>query len=87
VTNAHVVRGADQIRVVLADRREFEAKLVTQDERYDIALLRIENSGEKFPSSNCAIRIDRSRRRGAGDRQIHSGSPDGNQRDHLRGCP
>jgi Do/DeqQ family serine protease len=49
VTNAHVVRGADQIRVVLADRREFEAKLVTQDERYDIALLRIENSGEKFP--------------------------------------
>src|SRR5882672_8424266 len=45
VTNAHVVRGADQIRVVLADRREFEAKLVTQDERYDIALLRIENSG------------------------------------------
>src|SRR5882757_11224067 len=28
VTNAHVVRGADQIRVVLADRREFEAKLV-----------------------------------------------------------
>jgi len=49
VTNAHVVRGADQIRVVLADRREFEAKLVTQDERYDIALLHIENSGEKFP--------------------------------------
>ncbi len=27
VTNAHVVKGADEIRVVLADRREFEAKL------------------------------------------------------------
>ena len=49
VTNAHVVRGADQIRVVLADRREFEAKVVTQDERYDIALLHIDTSGEKFP--------------------------------------
>ena len=49
VTNAHVVKGADEIRVVLADRREFDAKLVTQDERYDLALLRIDTSGEKFP--------------------------------------
>src|SRR5262245_16343900 len=42
VTNAHVVKGAEEIRVVLGDRREFDAKLVTQDERYDLALLRIE---------------------------------------------
>jgi Do/DeqQ family serine protease len=49
VTNAHVVKGADEIRVVLADRREFEAKLITQDERYDLALLRIEGADEKFP--------------------------------------
>src|ERR671911_1888100 len=39
VTNAHVVKGADEIRVVLADRREFDATLVTTDERYDLALL------------------------------------------------
>ena len=49
VTNAHVVRGADEIRIVLADRREFDAKLVTQDDRYDLALLRIDAAGEKFP--------------------------------------
>src|SRR5689334_20672538 len=49
ITNAHVVKGADEIRVVLADRREFEAKLLTQDERYDLALLRIDADGEKFP--------------------------------------
>jgi Do/DeqQ family serine protease len=49
VTNTHVVRGADQIRVVLSDRREFEAKLMTQDDRYDLALLRINGEGEKFP--------------------------------------
>ena len=49
VTNAHVVQGADEIRVVLADRREFDAKLVTQDDRYDLALLRIDGEGEKFP--------------------------------------
>ena len=49
VTNAHVVKGADEIRVVLADRREFEAKVITQDERFDLALLRIDGLGEKFP--------------------------------------
>ena len=49
VTNAHVVRGADEIRVVLSDRREFDAKLVTQDDRYDLAILRIDGMGEKFP--------------------------------------
>jgi Do/DeqQ family serine protease len=49
VTNAHVVKGADEIRVVLADRREFDAKLLVQDERYDLALLRIDTAGEKFP--------------------------------------
>jgi Do/DeqQ family serine protease len=49
VTNAHVVRGADEIRVVLADRREFDAKILAQDERYDLALLRIDTAGEKFP--------------------------------------
>ena len=38
VTNAHVVKGADEIRIVLHDRREFDAKLVTQDDRYDLAL-------------------------------------------------
>jgi serine protease Do len=43
------VKGADEIRVVLADRREFEAKLITHDDRYDLALLRIDTSGEKFP--------------------------------------
>ena len=49
VTNAHVVKGADEIRVVLADRREYEAKVLSQDERYDLALLRIDGGEEKFP--------------------------------------
>jgi Do/DeqQ family serine protease len=49
ITNAHVVKGADEIRVVLFDRREFDAKLVAQDERYDLALLRIDTAGDRFP--------------------------------------
>ncbi len=42
VTNHHVVRGADEIRVVLADRREFKAEVAVRDERTDLAVLRID---------------------------------------------
>lgn len=49
VTNAHVVKDAQEIMVVLSDRREFEAKTVVVDERSDIALLRVEAKGEDLP--------------------------------------
>jgi len=42
LTNHHVVKDADQIIVRLSDRREFEAKVVGQDERSDLALLKID---------------------------------------------
>ncbi|HKU94214.1 MAG TPA: trypsin-like peptidase domain-containing protein [Vineibacter sp.] len=41
VTNAHVVANAQRIRVVLPDRRGFDAKLVGADRISDIAVLRI----------------------------------------------
>jgi len=44
ITNHHVIDGADQIIVRLADRREFEAELVGSDPLSDIALLKIEAS-------------------------------------------
>jgi serine protease Do len=50
VTNAHVIKDADQIRVVLHDRREFEATLVSADPRVDLAVLRIQAGAEKLPS-------------------------------------
>lgn len=49
VTSNHVIAGADEITVVLADRREFEAKLVVSDERADLAVLRIDSKGEALP--------------------------------------
>ncbi|QQS11782.1 MAG: Do family serine endopeptidase [Rhodospirillales bacterium] len=49
VTNAHVVRGADEIQVVLSDKREFAARVVTADDRYDLAVLQVEAAGEKLP--------------------------------------
>ena len=48
ITNHHVVDGADQIIVRLADRREFEAELVGSDPLSDIALLKIDAS--KLPT-------------------------------------
>jgi len=50
VTNTHVVKvgGAAEIKVALADRREFDAKVILQDEKSDIAVLRIDGKGP-FP--------------------------------------
>ena len=41
VTNNHVVEGAQDLRVVLSDRREYEAELLLADERTDLAMLQI----------------------------------------------
>ncbi len=49
VTNNHVIEGAEQITVALADRREFEAEVVSRDERTDLAVLKIDAKGEKLP--------------------------------------
>ena len=46
VTNHHVVENAGQIKVVLADRREFAARVLVSDERSDLALLQTELDGE-----------------------------------------
>lgn len=45
LTNAHVVEGAREIIVRLADRRQMTATLVGVDERSDLALLKIEATG------------------------------------------
>jgi len=42
VTNHHVVDGADEIIIRMADRREFEAELIGSDPLSDIALLKID---------------------------------------------
>jgi serine protease Do len=45
LTNNHVVEGADQVTVVLQDRREFSAEVVGRDPNTDVAVLRIEAKG------------------------------------------
>ncbi|MBM3519537.1 MAG: DegQ family serine endoprotease [Alphaproteobacteria bacterium] len=50
VTNNHVVKGGTNIRVVLADKREFEAQLLLTDERTDLAVLKIDAGEEELPA-------------------------------------
>ena len=45
LTNNHVVENADKITVILSDEREFKATLVGTDPLSDVALIRIEDSG------------------------------------------
>ena len=42
LTNAHVIKGADEIKVNLNDEREFTAKVIGADEETDVALIQIE---------------------------------------------
>src|SRR5580692_8818820 len=42
LTNAHVVSSAQTVTVRLTDRREFQAKVVGQDERTDVAVIKID---------------------------------------------
>lgn len=48
VTNYHVIRDADEIKVALSDGREFESKVMLKDEATDIAILKIEPKGSAF---------------------------------------
>jgi serine protease Do len=50
VTNNHVIAGADKVIVVLSDRREYEADILSSDKRTDIAILRMKTKGERFPT-------------------------------------
>lgn len=55
VTNHHVINGADDIYVILEDRRELEAELVGSDSKTDIAVLKVKANGlrdVKFANSN-----------------------------------
>jgi serine protease Do len=48
LTNAHVVDGAKEVTVTLADKREMKGRVVGSDPRADVAVVKIE--GSNFPS-------------------------------------
>jgi Do/DeqQ family serine protease len=71
VTNNHVIEGASEVKVALADKREFEAEIVLKDSRTDLAILRIKDSRERFP----AIELGNSDELLVGDVVLAIGNP------------
>jgi serine protease Do len=49
LTNRHVIEGADEINVTFPDGKRYEAKIVGQDARTDVALIKIEPKGKLTP--------------------------------------
>jgi Do/DeqQ family serine protease len=73
VTNYHVIEGADEVRISLADRREFDAEVLLRDQRSDLAVLRIKDGRERFP----AIELGDSDELAVGDIVLAVGNPFG----------
>ena len=76
VTNNHVIQGAQSLKVVLADRREFDAALVLADPRVDLAVLRINPGNERLPTLAFANTQDAQ----VGDLVLAIGNPYGLER-------
>jgi serine protease Do len=50
ITNNHVVQGADEIKVKLADGREFKARVIGRDAKTDLALIKISSFFKDLPT-------------------------------------
>ncbi len=71
LTNAHVVKGADEVTVKLTDRREFRAKVLGADPKTDVAVLKIDAQG--LPT----VRLGSTKSLAVGEWVLAIGSPFG----------
>jgi serine protease Do len=71
LTNAHVVRDAEEVTVKLSDRREFKAKVLGSDPSTDVAVLKI--NAENLP----VVSLGSPGQVGVGDYVLAIGSPFG----------
>jgi len=69
LTNAHVVKGAEEISVRMNDQRTFKAELIGLDEQTDVAVIKVKASG--LPS----VRLGNSDRAEVGEWVLAIGSP------------
>ena len=73
LTNHHNIEGAQEVMVVTADRREWEAKVLLDDPRSDLAVLQIDTKGERLPT----LAIDDQEALEVGDLVLAIGNPFG----------
>ncbi|MEO8839143.1 MAG: DegQ family serine endoprotease [Herbaspirillum sp.] len=71
LTNAHVVRDADEVTVKLSDRREYKAKVLGSDKATDVAVLKIDAKDLPIISPGNPAQLD------VGDYVLAIGSPFG----------
>jgi S1-C subfamily serine protease len=74
LTNNHVVQGASQLSVKLSNQKEYKAKVLARDPRYDLALIRIETAS-KLP----ALHLGESDNLVVGQKVLAIGNPFGFQ--------
>src|SRR5262249_32275072 len=72
LTNFHVVDGADQVEVILRDRRKFQSKEAKSDPKTDLAIVRIE-AKDSLPY----LELGDSNAMEIGDRVLAIGAPFG----------
>src|SRR5437870_1322370 len=73
LTNYHVIRNAETIKVKLADQTEYEARLIGKDDKTDLALIKIRRSGGDMPFA----RLGSSNQLEVGDWVMAIGNPFG----------
>jgi len=73
ITNNHVVSDAQEIKVTLSDKREFDAEVVGTDPKSDVALIRLKGA----PNDLRPIAIDDSSKLRLGDVVLAIGNPFG----------
>jgi len=71
LTNNHVIKGADEIKVILYDKREFKGKVVGSDPRTDLAVIKI--TAKDLPT----LKIGESSKLKTGDIVLAIGNPFG----------
>ncbi|MCG5054545.1 MAG: trypsin-like peptidase domain-containing protein [Myxococcales bacterium] len=71
LTNSHVVKGADDVKVTFADGRDFEGEVVGRDEETDVAVVRL----QKTPTALVAARLGDSDKLEVGEFVLAVGSP------------
>jgi serine protease Do len=71
LTNSHVVKDADEIKIKLADKREFKGKVIGMDPRSDVAVVKIDANDLPF------LKIGDSSRMKVGETVLAIGNPFG----------
>jgi serine protease Do len=72
VTNNHVIQGADEITVILADDKRLKAKLIGRDQKTDLAVLKVESDVPLL-----AVKFGNSDKSRVGDWVVAIGNPFG----------